>query len=337
VTLDLVRRRLTSQQLVATPFTEPADVVQWLVAVQAQDYAGAKWALGLRATGTTDDDVERAFAAGLILRTHVLRPTWHFVAPSDIRWLLALTAPRVRAASAYMHRKLGLGKAEFARSDRALTHALRDGQSLTRGELRDLLAKSGIETHAKLHLGYLLMHAELEGIVCSGPRRGRQFTYALLDDRVSSTRVMERDEALAELAHRYFVSRGPATVHDMAKWSGLTLADVRRGLDGARSRLVHEVIGEQTFWLSPSKMGRRTTTTPTVHLLSIYDEYVSAYKNRSAMVSEETRTRLSTLGNALTHIVVIDGLVTGTWKPRVERRSVAMTVDIFRRLKRAES
>ncbi|MFN7983711.1 MAG: winged helix DNA-binding domain-containing protein [Vicinamibacterales bacterium] len=330
MTRDLAQRRLTSQQLVSTSCVSPADVVQYLVAVQAQDYAGAKWSIGLRLPGDeTETDVERAYADGEILRTHLLRPTWHFVAAADIRWLLALTGPRVQAANAFMYRKVGLDADVARRSRRTLEAALAGGPR-ARHELRDALTRTGIDTAGDLRLSYLLMHAELEGVICSGPRRGKQFTYALLDARVPSGRVRTKDEALAELASRYFVSRGPATVYDMAKWSGLTVTAVRQGLDAVRDRLVSEVVGDQTLWHSPSMTAVRRERQSLVHLLSIYDEYVSAYKDRSAMADEETRARLSAFGNALTHIVVVNGKVVGRWKPDVRGRSVGVTCEWFR-------
>src|SRR5262245_55797555 len=245
---DIAKHRLLSQNLLGSKAKTPQDVVQWLGAVQAQDYSGAKWALGMRLGGSvTDSDVERAFAKGAVLRTHLLRPTWHFVTPADIRWLLALTAPRVQAANRYVYRKLGLDKATFSRCNAALTKALQGGQQRTRDELRDILQKSGMRTDGELRMSYLLMNAELEGLICSGPRRGKQFTYALLDERVPTRKTLDRREALVELAQRYFVSRAPATVNDFAKWSGLTVSDARSGLEGVQSGLVHEVISGKAF------------------------------------------------------------------------------------------
>lgn len=216
---DIPRQRLRNQGIAGATFKKPGDVVEWLAAVQAQDYAGAKWALGLRLQDATDDDVEQAFAEGAILRTHLLRPTWHFVTPADIRWMLALTAPRAHAVNADMSRKLELDNALFKRSNAALARALHGGRQLTRDELRGVLQKAGIATDGGLRLGYLLMRAELDGMVCSGARRGKQFTYALLDERAPHAKTLGREEALAELAQRYFVSRGPATVQDFAKRS----------------------------------------------------------------------------------------------------------------------
>jgi len=311
-------------------------VVSWLAAVQAQDYAGAKWGLGLRLDGVTDDEVEQAFADGAILRTHVMRPTWHFVTPADIRWLLALTAPRVRAANAFMYRKLELDAAVFKKSRAALARALRGGEHLTRDELRGVLQKAGVAADDGLRLVYLMMHAELEGVVCSGARRGKQFTYALVDARAPHARTVGRDEGLAELADRYFTSRGPATVHDFAKWSGLTIAEGRRGLDAVKVRLRQEVVDGRTYWL-PAEARTVRKWSPAAVLLSIYDEYVSGYKDRSAMGGAAAGARLIAMGNALTSIVVVDGQIVGTWKRAIGKKTVTIVADLFTRLSTGEN
>jgi hypothetical protein len=329
-TLDIAHRRLLHQHLSLPTLTEPGDVVAWLGAVQAQDFSGAKWAVGLRMRNATDRDVERAFSDGVILRTHLLRPTWHFVTPGDIRWILALTAPRVHAANAYMYRKLQLDNRVFKRSHAALRKALQGGNHLTRNELRLPLRKAGIETDAALRMGYVLMQAELEGVICSGARRGKQFTYALFEERVPYAKTLARDEALAELARRYFLSRGPATVHDFAKWAGLTLADARVGLEASSAELQHDVVNEQTYWSQASR--RSTSRVPfAAHLLSIYDEYVSGYKDHLAIVDKETGARLRALGNALTNIVVVDGRIVGTWKRTLKTDAVVIQANTFSR------
>ncbi|MGH2604719.1 MAG: winged helix DNA-binding domain-containing protein, partial [Dehalococcoidia bacterium] len=310
---DIVRQRLRNQGMSEPIPGGPGDMVGWLGAVQAQDYAGAKWALGLRLEGAADHDIERAFDDGAILRTHLLRPTWHFVTPVDIRWMLALTAPRVHAANGSRYRQLELDSAVFERSNEALAKAFQGGQHLTRDELRGVLRRAGIETDRKQRMAYLMMRAELDGIVCSGPRRGKQFTYALLDERAPRAGALGREEALAELARRYFASRGPATVHDFAKWSGLILADARSGLEAVEAGLRHEVADGRTCWVPRSRRSKADGS-PTAHLLSIYDEYVSSYKDRSAMIDERHAARLSAMGNALNYIVVVDGRIVGTWR-----------------------
>jgi hypothetical protein len=329
--LDIALQRLLNQHIAQPTFNRPEDETAWLVAVQAQDYAGAKWGLGLRLQSVTDRDVEQAFANGAILRTHLMRPTWHFVTPGDIRWLLALTAPRVHAANAYMYRKLELDGAFFRRSNTALRKALQGGNQLTRDELRALLRKTGLATDGEFRMGYILMRAELDGVICSGPRRGKQFTYALLDERVSNCKVLERDEALAELARRYFVTRGPATVHDFAKWSGLTLADARIGLEATTTQLQFEVVEQQTYWFSATKRARQDVPLG-AWLLSIYDEYVSSYKDHGAAVDKETSAKLRALGNALTNIVVVDGRIVGTWKRSLKKDAVILEMNMFCRL-----
>ncbi|HYU15343.1 MAG TPA: crosslink repair DNA glycosylase YcaQ family protein, partial [Candidatus Acidoferrum sp.] len=178
--LDIVRRRLENEHLVGAPLARPEDVVRWLGAVQAQDYAGAKWGVAQRAAACGDADVEEAFQSGRILRTHVLRPTWHFVMPADVRWMLQLTAPRIKAAMGHYDRKLDLTPAVYARSNAAIAVALQGGVHLTRQELARVLDAAGIAARGQ-RLGHLMVRAELDAVVCSGPRRGKQFTYALLD------------------------------------------------------------------------------------------------------------------------------------------------------------
>jgi hypothetical protein len=284
----------------------------------------------------TDDDIDQAFADGAILRTHLLRPTWHFVTPADIRWMLALTSQRVHAANAFMYRKLELDNTIFRRSNATLAKALRGGKQLTRDELREVLQRSGIATDDRLRLAYIMVFAELEGVVCSGARRGKQFTYALLDERAPYTKTLEREEALAELTGRYFVSRGPATVQDFAKWSGLTVSDARRGLEGVKAQLRHEVVDGKEYWLSTSAASTEDIS-PTAYLLSIYDEYISGYKDRSAVGGAEVGAKLTSMGNDLSNIIVVDGQIVGTWKRALRRDAVVIETNLLTRLTRAEN
>jgi hypothetical protein len=334
--LDIARRRLHSQRISKAPFKKPSEVVKWLGAVQAQDYAGAKWALGLRMQGGTDDDIDQAFADGTILRTHVLRPTWHFVTPADIRWMLALTSPRVHAANAFMYRKLELDRTLLRRSNSTFAKALQGGKQLTRDELRVVLQKAGIATDDRLRMVYIMAFAELEALICSGARRGKQFTYALLDERAPHTKTMEREEALAELAHRYFVSRGPATVQDFAKWSGLTVNDARQGLEGIKTQLRHETVDGQGYWCSKSCSSAKHIS-PTAYLLPIYDEYISGYKDRSAIGKADVGVRLTALGHDLSYIIVIDGQIVGSWKRTLRKDTAVIETNLFTRLTKAES
>jgi DNA glycosylase AlkZ-like len=253
--LDVAQRRLRNERLVGPAFAAPADVVSWLGAVQSQDYGGAKWAVAQRARGCSDADVEEACDRGDIVRTHVMRPTWHFVTSADARWMLELTAPRVHAANAYYYRQLELDERVFTKSHAALAAALRGGRHLTRVELGHALERAGIRA-AGTRLAYVLMRAELDAVICSGPRRGKQFTYALFDERVPASKPLARDQALAELVRRYFASHGPATVQDFAWWSGLTVADGTKGIDLAKASHHAAPRPEKTDDSPPSELRR---------------------------------------------------------------------------------
>jgi hypothetical protein len=332
--VDVARERLWNQRIEARPLKRAVDVVRWLVASQAQDFAGAKWALGLRTSGATEASVEKEFDDGRILRTHLMRPTWHFVAPEDIRWMLSLTAPRVNARNAHRYRQLELDAAAFRTAERALAKALAGGRQLTRDELREVLVGAGIGALDGQRMAHLMMRAELDGVVCSGARRGKQFTYALLEERAPRARTFSRDDALVELAGRYFRSRGPATPHDFAKWSGLSIADARRGLEAVEPRLRRDVIEGRSYWSARSSAARRAG--PPAHLLSVYDEYVSSYRDRSAICDPAYARRLVGMGNALAYVAVVDGQLVGTWRRALDRRTVHVELTAFRPLGAAE-
>jgi hypothetical protein len=326
---DIAHQRLHNQLITRQSFAKPDEVVTWLGAVQAQDYAAAKWALGLRLPGATADDIEQAFADGTILRTHVMRPTWHFVSPADIRWLLALTAPRVNAASASYHRKFALDDATFRSCNAALVKALQGGKQLTRPELVSALQQAGIVARDTLRFGLIIMRAELDGIICSGARRGKQFTYALLDERAPQARTLDRDEALAELTTRYFTSHGPATVQDFVWWSGLTVADARLGLAMVGSQLMRELIDGQAYWFATSTLPTRDLS-QAAYLLPNFDEYTVGYKDRSAAFDATHTKKLEPRGDILSsHAIVLDGQVVGTWKRTLKKDAVTITPLFF--------
>ncbi len=320
---SIAMRRLVNQRLAQPSGTQPARTVAWLGAVQAQEYGWAKWALGLRmGARASDASIERACNDGRILRTHVMRPTWHFVAAADLRWLLQLTAPRVRQALAYASRARELDEALRTRATAVFERELSRGQHLTRAELGAALARAGIEVSG-IRLALLTIHAELDAVMCSGARRGTQSTYALLADRVPPGQPFTRDEALAELATRYVRSHGPATVRDFVWWSGLTTADARRGL--AMSGAAHADIDGQTYW-SLDRAAADDRPDGATHLLPIYDEYIVAYRDHHAV------PRGPAAGGVLPQALVIGGQIAGTWKAVRGRADVVLAVATYRRL-----
>lgn len=331
---DLARRRLAAQFLMNPTLHSAQQVVARLGAVQAQDYTGAKWALAMRTRGDTDAAVEQALTEGAILRTHLLRPTWHFVTAADIRWLLGLTGPRVDAGNGYRYRQLELDAAVFRRTGAVLIQALRGGRQLTRAELSAALNRGRIDTGIPQRLAYILMRAELDGIICSGARRGKQFTYALLDERVPSGKDFSPDDALRELVMRYFTTRGPATIHDFVWWSGLTGAHARRGLEAAGRALEQETIAGKTYWFADTHVPR--TKTPTAQLLPNYDEYFIGFRDRSAILEAIRRAGVRTPNEALTaHVVALNGQLVGGWKRILNPRSATVSLALLAPVSRA--
>jgi len=327
--VEIAQWRLHNQHIAQQTCTNPCEVVTWLGAVQAQDFAAAKWAVGLRMQGATDDALEQACDKGELLRTHVLRPTWHFVAPADIRWMLELTAPRVNAFNAYYYRKNNLDEAVFAQSNAVLRQALQGGKQLTRPELVAALQRAGITADDPLRFTLIVMRAELDAVICSGARRGKQFTYALLDERAPQAATLPRDEALSELTRRYFTSHGPATAQDFIWWSGLAGADVKRGLELVATHLQHEIITGQTYWFAASTPPAHQTA-PMVYLLPNYDEYSVGYTDRSAIMDPAHADEQNARNNSvMSNIIVLNGQVVGFWKRELKRDTVIITARFF--------
>lgn len=330
----IVGGRLVSQGLVTEGWERVAEVVGHFGAVQAQDFLGAMWSLGQRAQAVTEADVEEAFAAGHILRTHVLRPTWHFVRAQDIRWMLELTAERVHVRNGTYYRRMDLDDALFGRCHELLAEALQDGKELTRNELGEALEAAGIaDTKDRLRHSLIIMHAELEGVICSGARRGKQFTYALLEERAPQARRLEREEALLELARRYFTSHGPATLADYRWWSGLLAVDAEAGVNMLRSELVCEEIDGETYWFASDLQPRPWDHGPAVSLLPTFDEYLVAYTVRSAALGPEDKAWPVALD---CQTVVVNGRIAGSWKRKLRSNTVEVELDLFRPLPHAE-
>lgn len=316
----ITHHRLLNQGILHADHKDPKQLVEWMGCMQAQDFAGAKWAIGLRIKGLTEAAVDSDFNEGKILRTHVLRPTWHFVSPEDIRWMLELTAPGIKAAAKGMHRKLEIDERALKRSRVIIEKALRDSNYLTREELQVLLKKARINTD-DIRLGFLMIDAEAEGIICSGPRKGKQFTYALLDERAKSSKPKDRDAALAELGRRYFISHGPATVQDFAWWSGLSLADSKKSLEINKKHLENIVIKDQAYWFAA---GTDLDKKPvhSIHLLPAYDEYSVAYQDRTDILDPELSEQA---GNGIFKpIIVVDRRIVGIWRRTEKKDQVAV-------------
>lgn len=335
---SIISDRLRNQKLSSAAFQQPADVVRWFCAVQAQDFRAAKWALGLRMRSATNANVEEAFNRGEILRTHLLRPTWHFVAPEDIRWLLAFTGPRVNMRCGSYFRQFELDETVFKRSNRALANALKGGKYRTRPELKGVLNRSGVAADDNMRLTAILFRAELDGVVCSGPRRDKQFTYALLEERAPAGKKLSGDEALAELTQRYFVSHGPATLQDFVWWSGLTMNDARRGIEILDCQFKQTLIDTIPYWRLNSRKrdGNPLRGRLEARLLPAFDEYNVAYKNRAVVLDPKVAS-LVTNWDALGPTITLNGQIVGTWKAQLNSSSLKIDLNLLRALSKSES
>jgi hypothetical protein len=332
---DIARLRLHNQRIAGATFERPADVVAWMGAVQAQDYLGALWAVGLRMRKAVEADIERALANRTIIRTWPMRGTMHFVAAADARWMLELATPRIVANIAQCFlRRFGLDESAFARSKELFERALQGGKRLARTAMYKVLEEGGVST-AGQRGRHILWRLAQDGAICFGAREGKQQTFVLLDEWAPKTKRMSRDESLAELARRYFTSRGPATLKDFAWWSGLTITDASAGLEMVKRRLTQETANGQTYWLD-SPMQDTKDPSPAAYLLPAFDEYMIAYKNRSAVL-DPAYTKQANSGNGMLYpTIVVDGQVVGIWKRTLKKDSLAISPNHFAKLKRPE-
>lgn len=322
---------MARQRLIGAPFESPAAAVSGLLAVQSQDLTGAALALGQR-SGADLPAVMAAYDRGDIVRIHAMRPTWHFVAAVDLRWLQKLTAHRVHRLCAGVHRSSGMNDAARARAVDVMVRALEGGRSLSRPALAEVLARAGIRLKGTA-LAYLMMFAELEAVLVSGPMQGNTTTYALADERLPPARERSPDEALGELCVRYFESHGPAGLHDCAWWSGLTLAELRRGIDIAGRALEKR----DDRWASVEAPTIPPRRRPVVHFLSNYDELLVAYRDRTAFFDPVAIARIGPPERVLfAHLVTLDGILIGGWKRLIGARELVLDASLPKRWSDAE-
>ena len=320
----LRRQRLLRQQLLAPQFSTPGALVRHFGAVQAQDYRGALWALGQRLPHAVEADVEAAIASRTIVRTWPMRGTLHFVAATDVYWMLPLLTPRVLARSAGRYSELGLDEAAFKRSRTILLRRLRDGRRLTRPEAYAALERGGVSPQGQRGI-HILAHLAQQGLLCLGPWQGRQPTFLLLEEWIPPRKALARDAALAALATRYFASHGPATVHDFAWWSGLPVKEAQQAIASAAPRLLRDGSG---CWSSPEarELGRQAPAQAA--LLPPWDEFLVSYKERSAAL-EGLRPSMQGVGSPL---ILVDGRVKGAWRRTLTPTSVHLKLDLWTKL-----
>jgi hypothetical protein len=316
--------RLHNQKIGGAGMQSPPDVTGWMLALQGQDYYGAKWSLGLRTGSSTDEDVEMALAAKQILRTWVMRGTLHLVHAADIHWLLAIMAPRVIAMNQRRYKELELDDATLQRASQLLAKALENGESQDRKTLLEGLEKEGIST-AGQRAPYLLQRASLEGLIVQVAVIHNEPHFARLPE-IAPGSELPHEDALAKLAQRYFLSRGPASLRDFAWWSGLTMGDARIGLESIKGKLVQERFDDVEYWRAPGDLPR--ISSPTVYLLPGFDEYLLSYQDRRAIMDINMKD-LAGKNGMISPTIVIDGHISGTWKRTLKKEQVEIVVKPF--------
>ncbi len=360
--IDIIRYRLYNQQITKTKFHRPEEIIEWQGAVQSQDYLGGLWGIGLRLPGSTLADIEKALTDRKIIRTWPMRGTLHFVPAGDARWMLELLAPRVIRRNARRYKELGLTEEIFERSKELFTKALEGGRQLTRDGLYKVLDSGGIDPDGQR--GYHIVgHLAQKGVICFGSREGHQQTFVLLDEWVNdstdstdstdttdntNSKRLGRDEALAELARRYFTSHGPATLQDFVWWTGLTAADAKAGLETAmaKSHFMQEVVDGKLYYFPASTLSSITAISdkdrlPIACLLPNYDEYMIGYKDRSAMFPVLPKISGSQGNIAFNHTIIIDGIAVGGWRRESKRKDskdngIVIKTRLFMPLDKAE-
>jgi hypothetical protein len=327
---DIIRLRLANQQLSQHEFKTPGQLVSWLGAVQAQDYLNSKWAIGLRIKNCTEADIERAVAGKTIIRTWPMRGTLHYVAPEDARWMLQLLTPRVIRRAQNIYKLAGLDDKIFLKSRKQIEKMLRDGKLLTRNEIYQQLEKSGVSTAAQRGL-HILGKLAQDGIICLGPRKGKQPTFTLLDEWLPPTKKLHHDEAIAKLTKCYFQSHGPATVQDFAWWSGLTVIEIKKGLEMNKSNLINELINGKNYSMGNAGADIKIKSR-TVYFLPNYDEYLVAYRDRSLATDRKHTASLASASYFFNPTIIISGKIVGSWKRVFVKNKVNIEIELFTRL-----
>jgi hypothetical protein len=321
----LLRQRLATQRLASAPLPAAADAVRLLTCVQSQERDHAFFSLGMRARKATHASVRAEYDSLGFLRTHILRPTWHFVTPEDVRWILALTSPRVIAGMAARHRRLGLHDARAVnRACDALAELLRDRHHLTRGEIGEAFERRRGLPRPGEQLGHLLLLAELQGLICSGPVKGTQHSYALLDEIVPAAPGLSDDEAHVRLVQRFFAGHGPASVKDFTRWSSLTVAGTRAVLAELGDVLEQVDVEGTPHWFDPEACARRSAAAPGAYLFPVYDEAVLTYPAQGFPSLDDHP--LARTADPFWAPVVVGEQNVGSWKRSVEKDTVVVAV-----------
>ncbi len=332
---ELIRYRLHNQLLTQHPYSEPADIVRWFGAVQAQDYYGAQWALGIRLPGSKEADIESALDKGQIIRSWSLRGTWHYMAPEDVQWMLSLASPRLANLYGSYYRKFGLDDKTLLKSKKIIVDALQGGKKLGRKDLVKTFEQKGISTEG-LRGNFLLLRAALDGLICQGPRIGKEISFVLLEEWIKARKKLNPEEALAEITTRYFQSHSPATLKDFCWWSGLSTIDAKKGIEICRSILQEEKAGDSVLYVNKNSTPIKNARSG-VYLLPAFDEFMVAYNDRSFLLDKTKKLKVVPgVFEMLAPGIFDDGFLQGNWKRTLKKEKVIIEHSPFVKLTKAD-
>ena len=323
---EIIAFRLFNQFINSSPAKTAREAVSQLCAMQGQDYAGTKWSIGLRVPGLTDAAVDDALAAKEIIRISSLRGTIHFIAPEDVRWIGRLIQPRIVSAFASVFKSYGLDETQIRKSHDVIRKTLEGGKQLSRDELKAALEKKKIDTSGH-RMNSFISRAGTDLVICCAPRRGKEFTYALLDEWLPADKKAKEEETLSTLALRYLTGHGPATVQDFSYWCGETLSAAKAAILALGKDVEKITAGGREYWMKPA-----TTTPPPATgmlLLPGFDEYYTGYADRSLLASEDELKKLTPPNGILQPIVVNNGKITGNWKRTVKKHALELDASPF--------
>lgn len=324
---DIANLRIVNQHIAQPHLTDPLDVVRSMGAMQAQDYGQSLWAVGLRTKGAKLGNVLEAIESGKILRTWPMRGTIHWVPAEDAKWMVALNGERTISSARSRHVEMSLDDKVFGRAEELLRENLQGGKRLSRPKIRELLEAHKFDV-ADQRVGHILGALSLRGVLCIGPMDGKQQTFVLLDEWAPKPRSFAREEGLGELAKRYFVSHGPATLVDFATWASLALRDAKIGLELAKSELVSLEADGSEYWVNRDAQDVDPNASKGAHLLAGFEEYLLGYKDRTAVVAPDHAVA-SYVNGIFYPIIVVDGQVVGTWKRAVGAKRITVSFTPF--------
>lgn len=324
---ELLKIRLYNQLLIEHSFKEPSEIVSWMGAMQAQAFEMAKWAIGVRLKNSTVGSVEKALNSAQIIRTHILRPTWHFVSAEDIHWMFELSNPRVKPIYISYCKMSGIDESIISKTNKMMEKLFENEKHLTKNEIGEALENRKIKIEPQL-LNAIISRAEMEGIICNGKIKGNKQSFTLLHEWVPKKNSISKEEALERLARKFFTSHAPASLQDFAWWSGLTATECKRALELIKHDFVSETINERIVWLKNDTQIVETTELSNL-LLPPFDEFVVSYKDRSEIIEKNHYGKVMTKNGLFDPTIMYNGEIIGSWKKTTKKNKFEIDLSFF--------